>query len=128
MVRAARRPSSVCVGGIRTSTTATSGLWAPTFRIRSSASPAWPTTSKPDSSSRRTRPSRRRTESSATTTRVLIGRADYLREQLLYAIARKLRLRDEASSPRTAHERAEIRAVPARDEDHGGRVGIAGQP
>ena len=29
------------------STTATSGLWALTLRSRSSASPAWPTTSKP---------------------------------------------------------------------------------
>ena len=29
-------------GGIRTSTIATSGLCARTFRIRSSASPAWP--------------------------------------------------------------------------------------
>ena len=65
---AARRPSSVCVGGIRTSTTATSGLCAPTLRSRSSASPAWPATSKPDSSSRRARPSRSSTESSATTT------------------------------------------------------------
>ena len=38
---AARRPSSVCVGGMRTSTIATSGLWALTLRSRSSASPAW---------------------------------------------------------------------------------------
>ena len=40
-------PSSVWVGGMRTSTMATSGLCARTFRSRSSASPAWPTTSKP---------------------------------------------------------------------------------
>ena len=45
---AARRPSSVWVGGMRTSTTATSGWCAPTLRSSSSASPAWPTTSKPD--------------------------------------------------------------------------------
>src|SRR5690349_20304865 len=90
---------------MRTSTTATSGLCAPTLRIRSSASPAWPTTS-----------------------RVLIGPADYLREQLLHSIARKLGLRDEAPSPRTAHQRAEIRAVAARYEDHRRRVGIARQP
>src|SRR4029453_14288902 len=37
---AARRPSSVLVGGMRMSTTATSGLWAPTLRRSSSASPA----------------------------------------------------------------------------------------
>ncbi len=48
---AARRPSSVWVGGIRTSTIATSGLCAPTLRSRSSASPAWATTSSPASSS-----------------------------------------------------------------------------
>ena len=67
-LRAARSPSSVCVGGMRTSMTATSGLCAPTLRSRSSASPAWPATSKPESSSRRHRPSRNSTESSATTT------------------------------------------------------------
>ena len=44
---AARSPSSVLVGGIRTSTIATSGLWARTLRSSSSASPAWPTTSMP---------------------------------------------------------------------------------
>ena len=38
---------------MRTSTTATSGLWARTLRIRSSPSAAWPTTSRPASSSRR---------------------------------------------------------------------------
>src|SRR3712207_9591876 len=54
---------------MRTSITATSGLWALTLRSRSSASPAWPATSKPDSSSRRARPSRNSTESSAITTR-----------------------------------------------------------
>src|SRR5215208_2573845 len=73
---ATRRTASVYVGGIRTSTTATSGLCAPTLRIRSSASPAWPTTSNPDSSSRRQRPSRSSTESSATTTRNWVMNAD----------------------------------------------------
>ena len=57
-------------GGIRTSTIATSGLCARTFRSRSSASPAWPTTSKPASSSSRAAPSRRSTASSAITTRM----------------------------------------------------------
>src|SRR5215216_4308883 len=118
MVCAARRPSSVCDGGMRTSTTATSGLCAPTLRIRSSASPAWPTTSKPDSSSRRQRPSRRRTESSATTTRSwLIEAADYLGKEFLHTIAAQLRLRDEAAGAGTRDERAEVRAVAARDED-----------
>ena len=58
------------VGGIRTSTTATSGLWARTLRSRSSASAARPTTSRPASSSSRATPSRSRAESSATTTRI----------------------------------------------------------
>ena len=61
IVAAARRPSSVCVGGIRMSTIATSGLWARTLRSRSSASPAWATTSMPASSSSRATPSRSRT-------------------------------------------------------------------
>ena len=68
-MRAACRPSSVCSGGMRTSTMATSGRCARTLRSRSSRSPAWPTTSKPDSSSSRTMPARSRTESSPTTTR-----------------------------------------------------------
>src|SRR5215203_6784734 len=67
---AARSPSSVLSGGMRMSTTATSGLWAPTLRRRSTASPAWPTTSKPASSNNRTMPSRRRAWSSPTTTRI----------------------------------------------------------
>ena len=54
---------------MRTSTIATSGLWALTLRSRSSASPAWPTTSIPASSSSRATPARSRTESSASTTR-----------------------------------------------------------
>src|ERR1700754_2772610 len=54
---------------MRTSTIATSGRWARTLRSRSSRSPAWPTTSKPDSSSRRAVPARSRTESSPMTTR-----------------------------------------------------------
>ena len=66
--RAATRPSSVWVGGMRMSTIATSGLCMATCRSRSSAVPDWATTSKPDSSSRRTTPSRSRTESSAITT------------------------------------------------------------
>ena len=40
-------PSSVLVGGMRMSTIATSGVCAATLRSRSSASPAWPTTSNP---------------------------------------------------------------------------------
>ena len=70
---AARRPSSVCVGGIRMSTIATSGLYERTLSSRSSAFPAWPTTSKPPSSSSRAIPSRRSTESSASTTRTPTG-------------------------------------------------------
>src|SRR6478735_10201334 len=66
---AARSPSSVRVGGIWMSITATSGLWAPTFRRRSTASPACATTSKPASSSRRTMPSRSSAWSSPITTR-----------------------------------------------------------
>ena len=52
------------------STTATSGLYRPTWRRRSSASPACETTSKPDSVSSRATPSRSRTESSASATRI----------------------------------------------------------
>src|SRR3954451_19695608 len=54
---------------MRTSTTATSGLCAPTLRSRSSPSPAWPTTSKPDVSNNRAMPSRSSTVSSAPTPR-----------------------------------------------------------
>ena len=69
-------PSSVWVGGMRTSTIAASGLCARTFRSRSSASPACPTTSKPASSSRRTSPSRSSTESSATTSLIAANLAE----------------------------------------------------
>ena len=55
------------------SVTATSGLCARTLRSRSSASDAWPTTSKPASSSSRARPARSRTESSAITTRMRVA-------------------------------------------------------
>ena len=53
---AATRPSSVCVGGIRMSTIATSGRVSATRRRSSSAVPALPTTSKPASSSSRSEP------------------------------------------------------------------------
>ena len=80
---AARRPSSVLVGGIRMSTTATSGRWAKTLRSRSSASPACATTSKPESRSRRTIPSLKSTESSATTTRMALKlRLDWPSEKI----------------------------------------------
>ena len=47
IARAARRPSSVWVGGMRMSMIATSGLCALALRSSSSPSPACPTTSKP---------------------------------------------------------------------------------
>ena len=66
---AAFRPSSVNVGGSRTSTTATSGRWL--ISAGSSAGPlsTEPTTSKSNACSRRVNPSRRRARSSAMTTR-----------------------------------------------------------
>ena len=66
---AARTPSSVCVGGMRMSTTATSGLSELMACIRSTAFSAWATTSKPASASTRATPSRMRAESSAIATR-----------------------------------------------------------
>ena len=72
MVRAATRPSSVWVGGMRMSTIATSGLCIATCRSRSSGLSDCASTSKPDSSSSRTTPSRRRIESSAMTTRIAL--------------------------------------------------------
>src|SRR3954470_6582987 len=132
--RAARRPSSVLVGGMRMSTTATSGLWAPTLRIRSSASPAWPATSKPESSSRRVSPSRSSTESSAMTMRMLMAvllgaetnaRAGRSGEQLLQALARQLGLGDESAGPRAGDERAEVGRVATRDEDHDRSAAVA---
>src|SRR4051812_47887362 len=117
---AACNPSSVCVGGIRTSTIATSGLWARTFRRRSSLSPAWPTTSKPASPSRRTTPSRSSTESSAITT--LISRPS-LFDQGSYEFARQLAFRHEPAGPAAADKGTEVRAVAARCE-HDLRVGL----
>src|SRR5690606_660217 len=67
---AARSPSSVNDGGIRTSTTATSGRWCRTASRSASPSPTAATTVQPASSSSRTRPSRSSTESSASTTRI----------------------------------------------------------
>ena len=67
---AARSPSSVCVGGIRTSTSATSGRRSRTHASSASASPTWATTSTPFSVSRRVTPSRMSGASSAITTRM----------------------------------------------------------
>src|SRR5882757_9139902 len=69
IVLAASSPSVPWVGGIRMSTTARSGCSSRTASSSSLASPAWPTTSKPDRPSRLASPSRSRTSSSATTTR-----------------------------------------------------------
>src|SRR5256885_9560064 len=110
---------------MRTSTIATSGLCARTFRRRSSGSPAWATTSKPASSSRRTTPSRNRTESSAITTR-MAGAS--LVDEGGYELARQVALRHEPARAAAAHERPEVGAVAARGEhDDGGRL-HAGEP
>ena len=69
MRRAARAPSSVPSGGIRTSITARSGAVAATAASTPGASPARATTSCPASSSSRARPSRNSTESSPITMR-----------------------------------------------------------
>ena len=69
MASAARRPSSVWVGGIRMSTIATSGRCSRTAASSSSAVQAWATTLNPASTSRRAMPSRSSTESSARTIR-----------------------------------------------------------
>lgn len=69
MAAAATIPSVVWVGGIRMSTTATSGRSSATRPSRVAASPASPTTSIPSSHSSRAIPSRSSTESSASTTR-----------------------------------------------------------
>src|SRR4051794_10864764 len=66
---AATSPSSALPGGIRTSMTATSGVYERTLSRRSSASPARPTTTWPASSSSDEIPSRSSASSSATTTR-----------------------------------------------------------
>src|SRR5919109_2753239 len=67
---AARRPSSVWEGGMRTSAITRSGRWALALRTRSGPSPALPTTSWPSSSSSRTRPSRSSSWSSPITIRM----------------------------------------------------------
>src|SRR6201994_3970649 len=72
---AARRPSSPWPGGIWMSTTATSGRYASVLRTRSTASPAWATTSNPASASNRAMPSRSRTSSSPITTRAGVDTA-----------------------------------------------------
>ncbi len=59
----------VWVGGIRISTTTTSGLASRTSASSSTALPTWPTTVNPDRSSRLAKPSRSRVSSSATTAR-----------------------------------------------------------
>src|SRR3954451_14074770 len=66
--RAARIPSSVCVGGIRMSTMATSGGAPSTASISSAAVPHWAATVKPASVSRRATPSRKSRLSSASAT------------------------------------------------------------
>ena len=74
---AARSPSSVKVGGMRTSTTARSGWWRSTTVSRSSALSTVPTTSMPASASRRVSPARSSTESSAITIRMAAPRAGW---------------------------------------------------
>ena len=75
-----------------------------------------------------TRPSRRRTESSATTTRrgaliagwsLVAAAARASGQEFLDAVAGQLGLGHEAARARARHERAEVRAVAAGDEDHG---------
>src|ERR1700733_4775 len=68
-VSAARSPSSEKPGGIRTSTTASSGRYCPTAPSRPSASLTVATTSKPAAPSSLASPSRSSTEASAITTR-----------------------------------------------------------
>jgi hypothetical protein len=67
---AARSPSSVCVGGIRMSTTATSGRCSATAVSSPSPSGTAAHTLCPRSSSSRISPSRRSAASSAITTRI----------------------------------------------------------
>src|SRR3954466_1414762 len=115
---------------MRTSTTATSGLCAPTLRSRSSASPASPATSKPDSSSSRARPSRSSTESSASTTRsgALIRGTLLLSEELVDTGAGKLCLGHEAAGAGARDERAEVGRVAARHEHDVGPVAVGQLP
>ena len=71
--RASRSPSSVKVGGIRMSMTATSGrFWATELR-RAAGSPTAPVTTKSRSTRSWTSPSRRMAESSAMATRERLG-------------------------------------------------------
>src|SRR6266480_1977923 len=70
ITRAASRPSTVWLGGIRISMIASSGRCSRTSARRSEAFPLWPTTSNPARSSSPASPSRSRTSSSAITTRV----------------------------------------------------------
>ena len=67
-------PSSVCVGGIRTSMTASSGRCSATALSSWAASGTAATTSKPPSVSIRVSPSRSSTESSAITIRMAAPR------------------------------------------------------
>ena len=93
------------------SITATSGLWARTLRSRSSASPAWATTSKPASSSSRAAPSRRSTASSAITMRMESPRAAWCRRR--------------TGCPRPACRRARRGGRQAAQPGAGRRVGAA---
>lgn len=72
ITRAASKPSVVLVGGIRISTTTSSGTSWRTSASSCAPPPARPTTAKPDRSSRLARPSRKRMSSSARTTRNLL--------------------------------------------------------
>src|SRR4051794_7959123 len=130
---AARRPSSVRVGGIWMSTTATSGLWAPTLRRRSTASPAWPTTSKPASSSRRAMPSRKRAWSSPITIRTCgASRSERYSSggglpQRVHRRARQGLLRDEAERAGAPQERGDLLVRVRRGEDDPRRRLLPGQ-
>src|SRR5487761_1675333 len=72
MASAARSPSSVWVGGIRMSTTATSGWCSATAASSASPSVTAAHTEWPRSSSRRVSPSRSSAASSAITTRITV--------------------------------------------------------
>src|SRR5271169_1006529 len=72
MASAARSPSSVWVGGIRMSTTATSGWCSATAASSASPSVTAAHTEWPRSSSRRVSPSRSSASSSAITTRITV--------------------------------------------------------
>ena len=128
----ARTPSSVCVGGMRTSSTTRSGCVGSSAASSEAASPKLASTSSPASTSSRVMPSRRRTESSASITRTGAAPAGSSGRRMGSSTLQRAADRcDPVAQPREPGSRADVgasRAVVADLDHHANRRPAPARP